>query len=60
MFKIPETHQGFSLSKKEQDDVTVGLPNQRHVVCTFCKRILIPEGCAFKVFKNVGNSSMCR
>lgn len=53
MIKIPESHIGFQLSKKEQDDQTVGLTNPRHIVCNFCKRILVPEGCAMKVFKNV-------
>ena len=53
MLRIPESHLNFQLSKKEQDDHTVGLPNPRHIVCKFCKNILIPEGCATKVFKNV-------
>lgn len=53
MFKIPDTHLGFQLSKKEQDDMTVGLPNPRHIVCQFCKNILVPQGCAVKTFKNV-------
>ena len=53
MLKIPETHAGFQLSKKEQDDMTVGLPNERHVVCKFCKYILSPEGLSVKIVKNV-------
>ena len=31
----------------------MGLPNPRHVVCKFCKKILIPEGSALKVYQNV-------
>ena len=50
MFKIPETHLNFQLSKKDQDDMTVGLPNPRHIECKFCKKTLIPEGLALKVF----------
>ena len=51
--RIPESHVGFTLSKKEKDDPSVGLPNERHVICKFCRNILIPEGQATKVFKNV-------
>lgn len=58
MLKIPESHAGFSLSKKEQDDMTVGLANDRHVICKFCKNILIPEGLACKVIKNVSSSTI--
>jgi len=53
MLRIPETHINFSLSKKELDDETVNYPNPRHICCKFCKAILIPEGLALKVFKNV-------
>lgn len=42
MYKIPETHENFSLSKKEHDDQTIGFNNERNIVCTFCKKILIP------------------
>lgn len=58
MLKIPESHAGFSLSKKEQDDMTVGLANDRHVICKFCKYILIPEGLAVKIVKNVSFSTI--
>ena len=53
MLRIPSSHVDFSLSKKELDDETVNYPNPRHICCTFCKSILIPEGLALKVFKNV-------
>lgn len=36
--------------------MTVGLPNPRHVMCKFCKNILIPEGLAVKQVKNVSYS----
>lgn len=55
MLRIPETHIGFSLSKKEQDDDTVNCANPRHVICKFCKNILIPEGLAVKIFRNVSS-----
>eukprot|EP00347_Sterkiella_histriomuscorum_P005330 403357024 len=54
MYKIPETHENFSLSKKEHDDQTIGLRNERHLVCTFCKKILVQQGNAIKVAKYVG------
>ena len=44
MLRIPETHENFSLSKKEQDDQTIGLVNPRHLVCPFCKIIILPKG----------------
>lgn len=53
MFKIPETHIDFQLSKKELDDVTVGYNNERNIICKFCKKVLIPEGLSVKVFKHV-------
>ena len=33
MFKIPETHEGFTLSKKEHDDESIGITNYKNVVC---------------------------
>ncbi len=53
MYKIPETHENFTLSKKEHDDQTIGQTNERHLVCTFCKKILIAQGDAVKVAKYV-------
>jgi hypothetical protein len=53
MLKIPDSHINFSLSKKQLDDNTVNYPNPAHVCCKFCKSILIPEGLALKVFKDV-------
>lgn len=56
MLRIPESHINFSLSKKELDDESVNYPNPRHICCKFCKNILIPEGLALKVFKNVSET----
>ena len=53
MLRIPDTHLNFSLSKKHLDDETVNYPNPRHICCKFCNAILIPEGLAVKVFRNV-------
>lgn len=36
MFRIPDSHDNFSLSKKEQDDQTIGLVNPKPIVCKFC------------------------
>ena len=55
MLRIPDSHVGFTLSKKQLDDETVNYPNPRHVCCKFCKSILIPEGLALKVFKDVSD-----
>ena len=53
MFKIPESHENFCLSKKEHDDETVGLINPKNIVCSFCKKVLIPKGKAIKEVKYV-------
>lgn len=53
MFKIPETHENFSLSKKEHDDQTIGFPNERNLVCPFCKKVVVPQGLAIKEAKYV-------
>ena len=37
MMGIPETHDNFSLSKKDQDDQTIGFPNPKAIICKFCK-----------------------
>lgn len=46
---VSEKHETFSLDKKYDDDLTIGLPNNRHILCQFCEIILIPEGNATKV-----------
>jgi hypothetical protein len=56
MLRIPDTHLNFSLSKKHLDDETVNYPNSRHICCKFCNAILIPEGLAVKVFRNVSGA----
>jgi hypothetical protein len=50
---VSEKHAAFSLDKKYDDDETVGLPNNRHILCQFCEIILIPEGRATKVRMDV-------
>lgn len=44
-----EEHESFALDKKHDDDQTIGLPNNRHILCQFCEIILIPENNATKV-----------
>lgn len=44
-----DAHTDFVLDKKEVDDATIGLPNDRHILCQFCEALLIPEGNATKV-----------
>jgi hypothetical protein len=41
------------LSKKEHDDETVGQTNYKNIVCSFCKKILVPKGNAIKEAKYV-------
>ena len=48
-----EAHEMFDLNKKEIDDATIGLPNDRHILCQFCKICLIPAGNATKVYQEV-------
>ena len=50
---VPDTHEGFSLSKKEQDDVTIGLPNQTNLLCPTCYLLIAPKGTTIKIQKNV-------
>lgn len=44
-----EAHDNFVLDKKEIDDVTIGQPNEKLILCEFCESVLIPEGNATKV-----------
>lgn len=44
-----DAHLDFTLDKKEVDDATCGLPNERNILCRFCESLLIPEGNATKV-----------
>ena len=46
--QIGEAHQNFYLEKKIEADMTIGLPNNRHIVCKFCEVIIVPEGQATK------------
>ena len=50
---ISEAHENFSLDKKMEDDPTIGHPNPRHIICQFCESILIPDGQAVKVSKEI-------
>ena len=53
MVQIPPTHEGFSLSKKDQDDVTIGQPNSVNIVCPNSNLLIAPKGALVKVQKNV-------
>ena len=46
--EISEAHANFSLEKKIEADPTIGLPNNRHIICQFCEFIIIPESQATK------------
>ena len=48
-----EAHEFFNLDKKEVDDMTIGMTNERHVLCQFCEIDLIPAGNAIKVYQEV-------
>ena len=51
--EIPQTHDGFSLSKKEMDDVTIGKPNHLNLICPNCFLLIAPKGTCTKIHKNV-------
>ena len=51
--EIPETHDGFSLSKKEMDDVTIGKPNQKNLLCPTSLLLIAPKGTCIKIQKHV-------
>ena len=46
---VSAAHEMFTLDKKVDDDETLGLPNNRNVVCEYCGIVLIPQGYATKV-----------
>ena len=44
-----DAHEVFVLDKKEVDDLSIGQPNDRHILCQFCEIVLIPAGNATKI-----------
>ena len=50
---VSEEHENFYLEKKIEVDPSVGLPNNRHIICQFCEVIIIPESQATKVLLDV-------
>lgn len=46
---ISEKHENFSLDKIVETDETLGMVNDRHILCEFCDIIILPEGTATKV-----------
>jgi len=50
---VSSQHENFTLDKKEDHDQTIGLINNRNILCQFCHLLLIPEANAVKVNKNV-------
>ena len=53
MYEMSEDHENFELDKKIDDDQTVGLPNNRDILCANCDVVLVEEGVATKVAKQV-------
>ena len=51
--EVSEAHENFFLDKKIEVDPTVGLPNNKHIICQFCEVIIIPESQATKVSLDV-------
>jgi hypothetical protein len=45
--------EGFNLAKDTESDEHFGLPNPANILCKTCKAIIIPEGVAIKVPKDV-------
>jgi hypothetical protein len=54
---ISEKHECFSLDKIVETDETLGMVNDRHILCEFCDIIILPEGCCTKVKHEVSNKS---
>ena len=46
---ISDKHEHFSLDKIVETDETLGMVNDRHILCDFCEIIILPEGSATKV-----------
>lgn len=54
---ISEKHECFSLDKIVETDETLGMVNDRHILCEFCDIIILPEGTATKVKHEVSNQT---
>ena len=50
---ISEEHENFQMDKKYEDDPTLGLPNNKHLLCQLCQVVIIPEMYAVKVKNEV-------
>ena len=51
--EISEAHESFSMDKKYEDDPTLGMPNNKHLLCQLCEVVIIPEMFATKVKNEV-------
>ena len=51
--EISEDHENFQMDKKYEDDPTVGLPNNKHLLCQLCDVVIVPEMYAVKVKNEV-------
>ena len=51
--EISELHETFSMDKKYEDDPTLGMPNNKHLLCQLCEVVIIPEMFATKVKNEV-------
>ena len=50
---ISEAHENFVMDKKYEDDPTLGLPNNKHLLCQLCEVVIIPEMYAVKIKNEV-------
>ena len=50
---VSEAHENFVMDKKYEDDPTLGLPNNKHLLCQLCEVVIIPEMYAMKVKNEV-------
>ena len=50
---VSEEHENFTMDKKYEDDPTLGLPNNKHLLCQLCEVVIIPEMYAVKVKNEV-------
>lgn len=50
---ISDAHENFTMDKKYEDDPTLGLPNNKHLLCQLCDVVIVPEMYALKVKNEV-------
>ena len=55
---ISEKHENFTLDKIQETDETLGLCNDRMILCKYFDIPILPAGCAIKVKHEVSNKQI--